>query len=365
MMRHVVHAQVSASASRLLHKYEVAETNGFQDDDAIFQRMYCRASEVHRRVLPRGLLLHGVVRVGTGTLADRQPEDGTRSVAASIPGRARVRDESPITPRAHDGGAPALDVVFVVGPYDPLAYTEKAVFKWLNTLAQGDTIVGGIDTGSHLLGRAGLLKGKRCTIHWENMQGFVTEFPDLQASYEIYENDNRLLTCAGGTAPMDMVLYMIEKQQGFELAASVSEVLIHPNIRQSDHPQRMSVEARTGVRHAALLECIELMEANLEQPLTPVELSGMIHISKRQLERLFKRHLNTTPARYYLTLRLTEARRLLEQTSLPIIDVAMACGFNSAGHFSYRYRSFFGVSPRATRSRMDTPADSRQAAGMT
>ena len=344
MMRHVVHAQVSASASRLLHKYEVAETNGFQDDDAIFQRMYCRASEVHRRVLPRGLLLHGVVRVGTGTLADRQPD---------------VRAQHSIA------DAPALDVVFVVGPYDPLAYTEKAVFKWLNTLAQGDTIVGGIDTGSHLLGRAGLLKGKRCTIHWENMQGFVTEFPDLQASYEIYENDNRLLTCAGGTAPMDMVLYMIEKQQGFELAASVSEVLIHPNIRQSDHPQRMSVEARTGVRHAALLECIELMEANLEQPLTPVELSGMIHISKRQLERLFKRHLNTTPARYYLTLRLTEARRLLEQTSLPIIDVAMACGFNSAGHFSYRYRSFFGVSPRATRSRMDTPADSRQAAGMT
>jgi len=251
--------------------------------------------------------------------------------------------------------APDFKVLFVTGPFDPLPYKSPELLKWLGRLGRRDGIVGGIDTGSQILARAGLLKGRRCTIHWENMQGFVNEFPDLQASHEIYEYDSNRLTCAGGAAAMDMMLYFIEQQQGFELAASVSDVLIHPTIRHGDHPQRMSVEARTGVRHAGLLDCIELMEANLEQPLSPSELSGMIGVSKRQLERLFRRHLNTTPARYYLILRLNEAKRLLEQSSMPIIDVAIACGFNSAGHFSYRYRSYFGLSPRKARIKATNP----------
>ncbi len=254
------------------------------------------------------------------------------------------------------GNAPDFKVLFVSGPFDPLSYRNQDLFKWLGRLARRDGIIGGIDTGSFLIARAGLLKEKRCTIHWENMQGFVNEFPDLQASHEIYEYDSNRLTCAGGTASMDMMLYFVERQQGFELAASISDVLVHPTIRHGGHPQRMSVEARTGVRHAGLLECIELMEANLEQPLTPSELSSMISVSKRQLERLFRRHLNTTPARYYLALRLNEAKRLLEQSSMPIIDVAIACGFNSAGHFSYRYRSYFGVSPRKARALATNPA---------
>jgi AraC family transcriptional regulator, glycine betaine-responsive activator len=283
--------------------------------------------------------------------------------------RVISEDGNPVTPTNGSmsvpadhslANAPEFKVIFVAGPFDPLPYKNPELFKWLARMGRRNTIIGGIDTGSHLLGRAGLLKAKRCTIHWENMQGFVNEFSDLQASHEIYEYDSNRLTCAGGTASMDMMLYFIEQQQGFELAASISDVLIHPTIRHGDHPQRMSVEARTGVRHAGLLDCIELMEANLEQPLSPSELSTMIGVSKRQLERLFRRHLNTTPARYYLTLRLNEAKRLLEQSSMPIIDVAIACGFNSAGHFSYRYRSYFGLSPRKARVRATNPL---QAAG--
>ena len=251
--------------------------------------------------------------------------------------------------------APDFHVAVILGPFDPLPYKNKALFNWLNRLARRDSIICGVDTGAHLMARAGVLKDRRCTIHWENMPGFTNEFPELPASHEIYEHDRHRMTCAGGTASMDMMLYLIEKQQGFELAASISDVLIHPTIRHGNHPQRMNVEARTGVRHAGLLECIELMEANLEQPLTPSELSSMIGVSKRQLERLFRRHLNTTPARYYLSLRLTEAKRLLEQSSMPVIDVAIACGFNSAGHFSYRYRSYFGVSPRTARNQANHP----------
>ena len=151
---------------------------------------------------------------------------------------------------------------------------------------------------------------------------------------------------------MDMMLYMIEQHQGHELAASVADSMIHPNVRHVGDPQRMGVQARTGVTHPDLIECIELIEANIEQPLTPAELSDLVGISKRQLERLFRRYLNTTPARYYLVLRLESARRMLEKTSMKIIDVAVACGFKSAGHFSSRYYSSFGVTPRETRRKI-------------
>jgi transcriptional regulator GlxA family with amidase domain len=148
---------------------------------------------------------------------------------------------------------------------------------------------------------------------------------------------------------MDMMLYVIEQHHGHELAASVADSMIHPNIRHSGEPQRMDIQARTGVTHPDLLECIELIEANIEQPLTPAELAELVGISKRQLERLFRRYLNTTPARYYLTLRLETAKQMLEKSSVKIIDVAIACGFKSAGHFSSRYYSSFGVTPRESR----------------
>ncbi|MFQ5760184.1 MAG: helix-turn-helix domain-containing protein, partial [Acidiferrobacterales bacterium] len=99
-----------------------------------------------------------------------------------------------------------------------------------------------------------------------------------------------------------------------------------------------------------LLGCIALMEANLEQPLLHHELAPAVGLSKRQMERLFSRYLDTTPSRYYMDLRLKMGRRLLEQTSLPILEVALACGFSSPGHFSHRYRALFGVSPRQERS---------------
>ena len=117
-----------------------------------------------------------------------------------------------------------------------------------------------------------------------------------------------------------MMLYIIEQQHGHELAALVADSMIHPNIRNGGEPQRMNLQARIGVNHPGLLECIELMEANIEQPLSTIELAELIHISKRQLERLFRRYLRTTPARYYLTLRLEVERRAQHRRLLHVQD---------------------------------------------
>lgn len=242
-----------------------------------------------------------------------------------------------------------FSMLVVSGPFYPEKFCDESVVKWLQEMGETETVIAGLETGCHLLAQAGLLEGLQCTTHWENMADFRETWPEYKVTSDVYEVDQRRLTCSGGAASMDMMLYVIEQHHGHELAASVADSMIHPHIRHAGEPQRMDIKSRTGVTHPDLIECIELIEANIEQPLTPAELADLIGISKRQLERLFRRYLNTTPARYYLTLRLETARRMLEKSSMKIIDVAVACGFKSAGHFSSRYYSSFGVTPRESR----------------
>jgi len=245
--------------------------------------------------------------------------------------------------------APAFSMLFVNGPHNPAEFDHKPTLEWLARCGNSNMVIGGIETGSLILASAGLLAGVQCTTHWENVAEFREAYPAHKVSTDLYEIDGNRVTCSGGSASMDMMLYIIEYHHGHELAASVADVMIHPHIRHSGEPQRMNIEERIGINHPVLIECVELMESNVEQPLSPQELANFCGVSKRQLERLFRRYLNTTPARYYLTIRLEAARLMLEKSAMKIIDVAIACGFKSAGHFSSRYVSSFGQTPRESR----------------
>jgi transcriptional regulator GlxA family with amidase domain len=145
------------------------------------------------------------------------------------------------------------------------------------------------------------------------------------------------------------MLNVVARQHGNEIAAAVADQIIHERIRDHHDHQRMSLPARLGVRHPKLIKVIELMEGNLEEPLGRSDLARNAGLSTRQLERLFRKYLKRSPARYYLELRLNRARLLLLQTNMSIIDVALACGFVSASHFSKCYRDFFGRTPRRER----------------
>lgn len=262
---------------------------------------------------------------------------------------ATACNEMPIEVKAKYTDAPSCDMLIVCGPHEPYLFHDKQVFNWLRKMNAPGRLIGAVDTGSYLLARAGLLKDYRCTLHWENIPGFVEEFPQLVVSRELYEVDRERLTCAGGTAAMDMMLQVVRDHHGQELAAEIADVFIHSGIRHSKEPQRMDLCFRTGINHPAVLEAIELMEANLEQPLLASELADIVGVSKRQLERLFRRYLDITPSRHYLNLRLHRSQQLLQQTGLPVIDVAIACGFTSAGHFSQSFRALFQQSPREAR----------------
>jgi transcriptional regulator GlxA family with amidase domain len=253
----------------------------------------------------------------------------------------------PERPLAEVERFPALILCSGTGTED---YFDNRLFGQLRRLARNGAQMGGLSGAPLLLARAGLLGERRCTLHWEHLPGFVEEFPDIEVTGDLFEIDGPIFTCAGGSASMDMMLHLISLQHGHDLAAAVSEQFIHDRIREPTDRQRMALRMRIGHSHPKLVAAISFMEDNLENPVTPPQLARSIGLSSRQLERLFRKYMGCTPARYYLEQRLKRARALLRQTSLSVLDVAVACGFASASHFSKRYRDLFGQSPRSDRN---------------
>lgn len=243
------------------------------------------------------------------------------------------------------------DAVFVCGGVNVHQITDDALALWLRHLSKKGTVLGAICTGTYLLARSGMLDGYRCTIHWENLAAVREQFPQLIISPELFEIDRDRYTCAGGTAPLDMMLCEIGNQHGGELATRISEQFMCERIRNQHDRQRVPLVQRIGASQPKLAEAVLLMEANIEEPMTLDELSHHVGVSRRQLERLFQRYLHCVPTRYYLELRLERARQLLLQTSMPIVDIALACGFISAPHFSKCYRETYSLPPRDERRR--------------
>jgi transcriptional regulator GlxA family with amidase domain len=242
-----------------------------------------------------------------------------------------------------------LPNVVVVAGLSAQFFEDRKLFAWLRRLARRGCRIGALSTGSYTLAKAGLLDGYRCTIHWENLTGFREDFSNLDATGELFEIDRGRFTCSGGTAALDLMLSLMALEHGRTLATQVAEQFIHERIRDTHDRQRMSLRSRLGISHPKLLKVLELMEEHLEEPLPRSDLARRTGLSTRQLERLFRKYLGRTPTRYYQELRLYRARTLLTQTSLSVLDVALACGFVSASHFSKCYREFFRCTPREER----------------
>lgn len=245
--------------------------------------------------------------------------------------------------------APRLDSLLVCGGLDPQAFDDPGALAWLRERAQAGTAVGALSTGTFVLARAGLLDGYRCTTHWEALPALTEAFPDLEVSGSLFEIDRDRATSAGGTAAMDLVLHLIAREHGDELAEAVSDNFIHGRIRASADRQPMTEQIRLRARAPKLAAAIDLMQGHVEQPLSTAEIAARIGVSRRQLERLFQHHRGCTPRDYYMRLRLEHARVLLLETGLSILNVALASGFVSQSHFGACYRRHFGRTPGVER----------------
>lgn len=237
------------------------------------------------------------------------------------------------------------DTVLVCGGIDVQAATTKPILNWLRREARRGVAIGGICTGSYTVAKAGLLDGKRATIHWENQDSFSEEFEDVKLTKSVFVVDGNRMSTAGGTASIDLMLKIIASDHGEDVANTVADQLIYSSIRTDQDTQRLSIPTRIGVRHPKLSQVIQMMEANIEDPISPADLAEEVGMSTRQLERLFRRYLNRSPKRYYMELRLQKARNLLMQTDMSVINVALACGFASPSHFSKCYRAHYKTTP--------------------
>ena len=247
------------------------------------------------------------------------------------------------------GDTGGISAAVVCSGVDVQTFEHRDLIAKLRGLAARGIPIGALCTGSYVLARGGLLDGHRCTIHWENHDAFREEFPDLAVTLELFEIDRTRFTCAGGTAAIDMMLSLIARQKGQEVAAMVTDQLIHHRMRDAHERQRMELRARLGVAHPKLISVVSEMERCIEQPLSCADLAEGVDLSTRQLERLFRKYIGQAPTRYYLGIRLDRARHLLLQTSMPILSVGLACGFVSASHFSKCYSEHFSRTPSQER----------------
>lgn len=210
---------------------------------------------------------------------------------------------------------------------------------------------GGVGAGVLWLAQAGAAGNTRIALPW----ALYAETEDITErailTPHLFELDGRLLSCCGGAASLDFSLTLVDLLFGANVQAEIKEALCIDRVRSQDERQRVALQARFGVLQPKLSEAVTLMEANIEEPLSTDDIAGLVGLSRRQLERLFKQYLGTLPSRYYLELRLQRARQLLLETNNSIVQVGLMCGFSSGSHFSTAFGTLFGNTPREERQR--------------
>ena len=287
-----------------------------------------------------------------GLLAER----GHRSLTLSLDGqavRAACGTLFSVTHALADAGP--LDALYVVSdqplpnPAHPGA-DHAALHTLLRERASAGATLGGIGTGAAVLAAAGVLAGHRATLHWSHVSHLAEQHAQVVFSSNVYEIDRGRLSCAGAGASLDMVVAWLGQRHGQRVAQELVAHFGLERLRARDERQRAPVAARIGGGSAKLAEAVSLMEANLGEPLATEDIAQLVGVSRRQLERLFKQHLDALPSRYYAELRLARARRMLQQTSQSILQIGLSCGFASGSHFSNAYRARFGHTPREERS---------------
>lgn len=244
---------------------------------------------------------------------------------------------------------PVADILFVAVGLSIEFPGKNKVLAALRSWGRRGGALGALSAGSHLLAEAGQLEGHRCTIHWENRAGFMEKFPGIECTGNVFEIDRKRYTCAGGTTSIDLMLEIVRGDFGGNLANAVANQFQHERIRSAQDRQRVGPERDLSGKSEKLKKIVQLMADNLDEPFSAVQLAKSAGLSVRQVERLFLRHLNVTPGRYYMRLRLERARELLRQTNMPILDVAIATGFTSHSYFAQSYRLQFGRPPSEER----------------
>ena len=241
------------------------------------------------------------------------------------------------------------DWVFVLGSWGGENYNDPALIGWLRNQARRGIRLCAVEIGTYLFARAGLLEGRMATTHWSYLPGFQKKFPSVKTAEQLFSMDGNIMTCAGGTAGIDLMLHLIQEQHGNRLVGEILDQIMHHPIRRSDDPQRRTLGCGIETLPHNVQAVIDLIEANINEPLTVPEIARRVENSQRQLERQFKRVVGCSVVQFSVLVRLQHARVLLISTDMGVRDIATASGFNSLSHFAFAFRKCFGRRPSAYR----------------
>ena len=241
------------------------------------------------------------------------------------------------------------DKMIICSGFNPEEHCDANTLSWVRNLSRRGKQIGAISTGTYILAAAGVIGGRNCTIHIDNAASLRENFPTINLLDSVFEVDRGLLTCAGGTSAIDMMIHMVSTEHGEKFASDLAHQFQQDRVRNSQDYQSKFKNAVINAKAPRLARAIEFMSDNLDLPLQVNELADKIGISPRQLQRQFRKHTGRGPKEFYLNLRLHHGRLLLLQTQMPVVDVAVASGFLSHAHFTKLYRQEFGYPPKLER----------------
>lgn len=243
------------------------------------------------------------------------------------------------------GEASELDLALVIAGGNPMLYEDPVLVNCLRVLQMKHVRLGGISGGAAILAKAGLMSGRRFTVHWAHIDPLTQYGPELLIERALYVVDRDRYTCAGGVAALDMMCAVIAAEHGSPFARDVSDWFIHPRLRTADEPQQVRVGQRFNLHHPMLEAAVELMTSHLADPLSPDQLAALSGGSARHLQRLFASQLGSSVMEFYRDLRLAKADELLQQTAVPILEIAFLTGFTNTAHFTRCFKARYSVSP--------------------
>lgn len=266
----------------------------------------------------------------------------------------RASDGLSIEPTQTAKTATKFDYFFTCAGMQSDPPNRAALNTILQRFSRTSTVFGALCIGSFMLARAGFLDGYDFTLHWENQPAFSEEFPDLEISPNLYVMDRDRWTGSGGLSSMDIALHIIAAHHGLATANAVGNQYQIDRIRSASVGQRPYSLNQFETLPAPMRNAVAAMMDNMETPLPIPHIAKFAGTTVRSLERLFNRHLKTSPARYYRKLRLEKTRQLLWHTNLSILEIALMTGFPSPSHLSRLYQSEFGIKPSEDRHSRST-----------
>lgn len=270
---------------------------------------------------------------------------------ASVDGRSARCSNRAVT-LVDRGLTPALkdEKLILVSGINVQNHVSPELLRFLRAERVRGAQIGAICSGAFVLAEAGFLEERKAAVHWEYHDVFAERFPSVRLTKSVFVADEKFVTASGGAAVADLMLHMIARDHGRDLAAAVADQMVYNAVREGSATQKVSIRSRYGLRNSRLGEAIRIIEDNIESPLSTAEIARRIGVSTRQLERMFERYLNTSPKRYIMDMRLHRARNLIVQSDQAITEIAVACGFVSTSHFSKVYREHFGNTPGSQRN---------------